>query len=94
MLVGKNSTSSLEHRARCSLSGGQHTVSESGLAYVRIVPIFNGSCRIAVEQGEFEMPWMALLDGGDKKIAPVAWADLDEQAMTALTNHSQPRRRR
>jgi hypothetical protein len=37
---------------------------------------------------------MALLDGGDKKIAPMAWADLDEQAMTAMTNHSQPRWRR
>jgi diguanylate cyclase (GGDEF)-like protein len=46
--------------------------------------LFKNSCRIAVDQGEFEMAWIALLDRSETKIVPMAWAGLDEQAMAAI----------
>src|SRR3984957_10158221 len=49
--------------------------------------LFQSSCRGAVEQGEFEMAWIALIDGSETKIVPMAWAGLDEQAMVAIKAH-------
>jgi diguanylate cyclase (GGDEF)-like protein len=46
--------------------------------------LFENTCRIAVEQGEFAMAWIALLDRRDNKIVPMAWAGLDEQAMAVI----------
>jgi diguanylate cyclase (GGDEF)-like protein len=46
--------------------------------------LFNNSCRIAVEHGEFEMAWIALVDRDETKIVPMAWAGVDEQAMDAI----------
>ena len=36
--------------------------------------LFNRSCRTAVEQGEFEMAWIAIVDPNENRIVPVAWA--------------------
>jgi diguanylate cyclase (GGDEF)-like protein len=49
--------------------------------------LFKSSCRIAVEQGEFEMAWIALIEGDEARIVPVAWAGLNEQAMVAIKAH-------
>jgi diguanylate cyclase (GGDEF)-like protein len=49
--------------------------------------LFKSSCRIAVEQGEFDMAWIALIDGSEARIVPMAWAGLDEQAMVAIKAH-------
>jgi diguanylate cyclase (GGDEF)-like protein len=49
--------------------------------------LFKSSCRIAVEQGEFEMAWIALIDSGEARIVPMAWAGLDEQTMVAIKAH-------
>jgi diguanylate cyclase (GGDEF)-like protein len=46
--------------------------------------LFSNACRIAVELGEFEMAWIAVVDPGETKIVPMAWAGLDEQAMAAI----------
>jgi diguanylate cyclase (GGDEF)-like protein len=46
--------------------------------------LFKNACRIAVEHGEFEMAWIALVDRTETKIVPMAWAGLDEQAMAAI----------
>jgi diguanylate cyclase (GGDEF)-like protein len=46
--------------------------------------LFSNACRIAVELGEFEMAWIAVVDRGETKIVPMAWAGLDEQAMASI----------
>jgi CHASE3 domain sensor protein len=46
--------------------------------------LFKNSCRIAVEHGEFEMAWIGIIDRAANKITPVAWAGLDEEAMTSI----------
>jgi diguanylate cyclase (GGDEF)-like protein len=46
--------------------------------------LFSNACRIAVELGEFEMAWIALVDHGERKIVPMGWAGVDEQAMAAI----------
>ena len=46
--------------------------------------LFRDSCRIAVEHGEFEMAWIAMLDRSETKIVPMAWAGLDAQAMGSI----------
>jgi diguanylate cyclase (GGDEF)-like protein len=46
--------------------------------------LFGNSCRIAVEHGEFEMAWIALVDRAETKIVPMAWAGVDERAMAAI----------
>ena len=49
--------------------------------------LFNRSCRTAVEHGEFEMAWIAVIDRNEKRIVPVAWAGQDEPAMSAIKAH-------
>jgi diguanylate cyclase (GGDEF)-like protein len=49
--------------------------------------LFNRSCRIAVEHGEFEMAWIAIVDPNENRIVPAAWAGLDKAAMSAIEGH-------
>jgi diguanylate cyclase (GGDEF)-like protein len=49
--------------------------------------VFNRSCQTAVEHGEFEMAWIAIVDPNDNRIVPVAWAGLDKPAMSAIERH-------
>ncbi len=49
--------------------------------------LFNRACRTAVEHGEFEMAWIALVDPNESTIVPVAWAGLDEPVMSAIEAH-------
>jgi diguanylate cyclase (GGDEF)-like protein len=49
--------------------------------------LFNRSCRIAVEHGEFEMAWIAIVDPTENRIVPVAWAGRDEPVMSAIKAH-------
>jgi diguanylate cyclase (GGDEF)-like protein len=49
--------------------------------------LFNRSCRTAVEHGEFEMAWIAVIDHDENRIVPVAWAGDDEPAMSAIKGH-------
>jgi diguanylate cyclase (GGDEF)-like protein len=39
--------------------------------------LFNRSCQIAVEDGEFEMAWIAVIDHHENKIVTVAWAGVE-----------------
>jgi diguanylate cyclase (GGDEF)-like protein len=49
--------------------------------------LFTRSCQTAVEHGEFEMAWIAVVDPSDSRIVPVAWAGHDEPAMSAIKAH-------
>jgi len=49
--------------------------------------LFNRSCQTAVEQGEFEMAWIAIVDPDENRIVPVAWAGRDEQVMSSIKAH-------
>ncbi|HMH88421.1 MAG TPA: EAL domain-containing protein [Steroidobacteraceae bacterium] len=49
--------------------------------------LFNRSCRTAVEHGEFEMAWIAIVDPTENRIVPVAWAGRDEPAMSVIKAH-------
>jgi diguanylate cyclase (GGDEF)-like protein len=49
--------------------------------------LFNRSCQTAVEHGEFEMAWIAIVDPNENRIVPVAWAGLDEPVMSAIEGH-------
>ncbi|HEX3915054.1 MAG TPA: EAL domain-containing protein [Steroidobacteraceae bacterium] len=49
--------------------------------------LFDRSCRTAVEHGEFEMAWIAVIDPNENRIVPVAWAGHDELAMAAIKAH-------
>ena len=49
--------------------------------------LFNRSCRTAVEHGEFEMAWIAVVDPKEKRIVPVAWAGSDEPVMSVIKGH-------
>jgi len=46
--------------------------------------LFKSSCRIAVDQGEFKMAWIGVVDPGELKIVLAAWAGLDEQSVAAI----------
>jgi diguanylate cyclase (GGDEF)-like protein len=49
--------------------------------------LFNRSCQTAVEHGEFEMAWIAVIDPKEHRIVPMAWAGHDEPAMSAIKEH-------
>ena len=49
--------------------------------------LFDRACRIAVEQGEFEMAWIAIIEPNGNRIVPVAWAGHDETVMSIITAH-------
>jgi diguanylate cyclase (GGDEF)-like protein/PAS domain S-box-containing protein len=43
------------------------------------------TCRIALEQGKFELVWVASLDQERQEIRPVAWAGFSEEAAKAVS---------
>ena len=49
--------------------------------------LFNRSCQTAVEHGEFEMAWIAVINPNENRIVPVAWAGHDEPVMSAIEAH-------
>jgi diguanylate cyclase (GGDEF)-like protein len=49
--------------------------------------LFKRSCQTAVEHGEFEMAWIAIVDPKENRIVPVAWAGVDEPVMSAIEGH-------
>ena len=49
--------------------------------------LFNRACKTAVEQGEFEMAWIAIADPAENRIVPVAWAGHDEPIMSVIKAH-------
>jgi diguanylate cyclase (GGDEF)-like protein len=49
--------------------------------------LFNRACQTAVEHGEFEMAWIAIVDPGENRIVPVAWAGHGEPVMSAIKDH-------
>ena len=49
--------------------------------------LFNRACQTAVEHGEFEMAWIAMIDPHENRIVPVAWAGHDEPVMSAIKAH-------
>jgi diguanylate cyclase (GGDEF)-like protein len=49
--------------------------------------LFNRSCQTAVEHGEFEMAWIAVIDHNENRIVPVAWAGDDEPTMSTIKGH-------
>jgi diguanylate cyclase (GGDEF)-like protein len=49
--------------------------------------LFNRSCQTAVEHGEFEMAWIAVIDPNENRIVPVAWAGYDEPVMSTIKAH-------
>jgi diguanylate cyclase (GGDEF)-like protein len=49
--------------------------------------LFNRACRTAVEHGEFEMAWIAVIDHHENRIVPVAWAGGDEPVISAIKGH-------
>jgi diguanylate cyclase (GGDEF)-like protein len=46
--------------------------------------LFRSFCRIAVEQGEFLMAWIGVVDRGEMKIVPMASAGIDERKMADI----------
>jgi diguanylate cyclase (GGDEF)-like protein len=49
--------------------------------------LFNRACQTAVEHGEFEMAWIAVIDPNENRIVPVAWAGHDEPVMSTIKRH-------
>jgi diguanylate cyclase (GGDEF)-like protein len=49
--------------------------------------LFDRSCHTAVEHGEFEMAWIAVIDPNENRIVPVAWAGRDIAVMAAIKDH-------
>ena len=49
--------------------------------------LFERACRTAVEHGEFEMAWIAVIDPNESRIVPVAWAGRDEPVMSTIKRH-------
>jgi len=46
--------------------------------------LFRNACRIAVEQGEFEMAWIGVVDRSEKKVVVTASTGLDEQSLATI----------
>jgi diguanylate cyclase (GGDEF)-like protein len=49
--------------------------------------LFRKSCRIAVDQGEFVMAWIGVVDRAELEIVPIAWAGVDERSISAIREH-------
>ena len=48
--------------------------------------LFRESCRIAVEQGEFGMAWIGVLDPATLDVKPVAWSGMDDIAGSMIAS--------
>jgi CHASE3 domain sensor protein len=46
--------------------------------------LFTSACRIAVEDGEFEMAWIGVVDPSRTRVVPMAWAGVDEKTLAAI----------
>jgi diguanylate cyclase (GGDEF)-like protein len=46
--------------------------------------LFTSACRIAVEDGEFEMAWIGIVDPSQTRIVPIASAGIDEETRAAI----------
>jgi diguanylate cyclase (GGDEF)-like protein len=46
--------------------------------------LFTNACRIAVEDGEFEMAWIGVVDPSQTRIVPIASAGIDETTWAAI----------
>jgi PAS domain S-box-containing protein len=44
--------------------------------------LFNGACRIAVEQGKFEMAWIGTIDPATQDVTPVSWSGVSAEELT------------
>jgi diguanylate cyclase (GGDEF)-like protein len=49
--------------------------------------LFKRACQSAVEHGEFDMAWIAVIDRHENRIVPVAWAGQDEPGMSVIKGH-------
>jgi diguanylate cyclase (GGDEF)-like protein len=49
--------------------------------------LFNRACQTAVEHGQFEMAWIAIVNPHENRIVPVAWAGHDEPVKSAIEGH-------
>jgi diguanylate cyclase (GGDEF)-like protein len=49
--------------------------------------LFNRACQTAVEHGEFDLAWIAVINRDENRFAPVAWAGHDEPAMSIIKAH-------
>jgi diguanylate cyclase (GGDEF)-like protein len=49
--------------------------------------LFNRACQTAVEHGEFDMAWIAVIDHEENRFVPVAWAGENEPAMSVIKAH-------
>jgi diguanylate cyclase (GGDEF)-like protein len=49
--------------------------------------LFNRACLTAVEHGEFEMAWIAIVDHKENRIVPVAWAGAEGTVRSAIEGH-------
>ena len=49
--------------------------------------LFDRACRTAVDHGEFEMAWIAVIDHVENRFVPVAWAGHDEHVMSTIKSH-------
>jgi diguanylate cyclase (GGDEF)-like protein len=46
--------------------------------------LFTNACRIAVQDGEFEMAWIGVVDSSETRIVPMASAGIDEKTLAAI----------
>jgi diguanylate cyclase (GGDEF)-like protein len=61
-----------------------------GASMVRVrdrAELFNRACQTAVEHGEFEMAWIAIVDHSENRIVPVAWAGAEGTVRSAIEDH-------
>jgi diguanylate cyclase (GGDEF)-like protein len=49
--------------------------------------LFKQACRIAVQQGEFLMAWIGVVNRAELEIVPLAWAGSDERSIAAIKGH-------
>jgi diguanylate cyclase (GGDEF)-like protein len=49
--------------------------------------LFDRACQTAVEHGEFDMAWIAVIDHDTNRFVPVAWAGDDEPGMSVIKDH-------
>jgi diguanylate cyclase (GGDEF)-like protein len=46
--------------------------------------LYNNSCRVAVEHGEFLMAWIGIVQGPEATLVPMAWAGVDDATMGTM----------
>jgi len=46
--------------------------------------LFTNACRIAVQDGKFDMAWIGIVDPSETRIIPMAWSGIDEKTLAAI----------